>query len=148
MGGCNADFDFMILGYQMLSKQIVVTCGAMIVKAMFVVRVRLPEDPAMVIGKVPVVALGPTLKVKTLVAAVGLVPNEVVTPFGIPDELSFTLPVNPRHQSPILCWCRCCSGRFAMDPGMAESKVRSHRQQHGCSRGYIILGVGGCENVG
>ena len=44
----------------------------------------------MVIEKVPVVALGPTLKVRTLVAAVGLVPNEVVTPFGIPDALSFT----------------------------------------------------------
>jgi hypothetical protein len=58
---------------------------------MLVVRVRLPEDPVMVIGKVPVVALGPTLKVKTLVTALGLVPNEVVTPFGIPHTLRLTI---------------------------------------------------------
>ena len=94
---------------------------ATIVKAMLVVRVRLPEDPVMVIEKVPVVALGPTLKVRTLVAAVGLVPNEVVTPFGIPDALSFTLPVNPPTPVteivlvPLLFWT------IAMDPGMAES---------------------------
>lgn len=73
-------------------------CGHLretIVKAMLVVRVRLPEDPVTVIEAVPVVALGLTLRVRTLVVAEGLVPNEAVTPFGIPDALSFTLPVNP-----------------------------------------------------
>jgi hypothetical protein len=75
----------------------------------------------MVIEKVPVVALGPTLKVRTLVAAVGLVPNEAVTPFGIPDALSFTLPVNPPTPVteivlvPLLFWT------IAMDAGKAES---------------------------
>ena len=94
---------------------------ATIVKAMLVVRVRLPEDPVMVIEKVPVVALGPTLKVRTLVAAVGLVPNEAVTPFGVPVALSFTLPVNPPTPVtemvpvPLLFWT------IDRDAGKAES---------------------------
>lgn len=92
-----------------------------IVKAMLIVRVRLPEDPVTVIEAVPVVALGLTLKVRTLVAAVGLVPNEAVTPFGIPDALSFTLPVNPPTPVteivlvPLLFWT------IDRDAGKAES---------------------------
>jgi hypothetical protein len=88
---------------------------------MLVVRVRLPEDPVTVIEAVPVVALGLTLKVRTLVAVVGLVPNEAVTPFGIPDALSFTLPVNPPTPikeivlAPLLFWT------IDRDAGKAES---------------------------
>lgn len=62
---------------------------------MLVVRVRLPEVPVIVIDTAPVAALALAFRVSTLVFAVGLVPNEAVTPLGIPDALSFTLPVNP-----------------------------------------------------
>ena len=92
-----------------------------IVKAMLVVRVRLPEDPVTVIEAVPVVALGPTLKVRTLVAAVGLLPNEAVTPFGIPDALSFTLPVNPPTPVTEIVLVPLLLSTIARDAGNAES---------------------------
>jgi len=62
---------------------------------MTVVRVRFAEVPLTVTLLVPTVALGPTLKVRTLVDVVGLVPNEAVTPLGNPEMLRCTASVNP-----------------------------------------------------
>ena len=44
---------------------------------------------------VPVVAAALAVSVKTLVAVVGFVPNEAVTPVGKPDADKVTLPVKP-----------------------------------------------------
>ena len=44
---------------------------------------------------VPVVALAPAISVKVLVDAVGVVPNDAVTPVGRPDAARVTLPVKP-----------------------------------------------------
>ena len=48
-----------------------------------------------VIVDVPVVAAPLAVRVKTLVAVVGFVPNEAVTPVGKPDADKVTLPVKP-----------------------------------------------------
>jgi hypothetical protein len=48
-----------------------------------------------VIVDVPVVAVPLAVSVKTLVAVVGFVPNEAVTPVGKPDADNVTLPVKP-----------------------------------------------------
>ena len=45
--------------------------------------------------EVPVVAVLPAVSVKLVVAMVGLVPNDAVTPFGRPDAAKVTLPVKP-----------------------------------------------------
>jgi len=44
---------------------------------------------------VPVAAVALAVSVKTLVAVVGFVPNEAVTPVGKPDADKVTLPVKP-----------------------------------------------------
>ena len=44
---------------------------------------------------VPVAAVALAVSVKTLVAVVGFVPKEAVTPLGRPDADKLTLPVKP-----------------------------------------------------
>ena len=44
---------------------------------------------------IPVVAVLLAVSVKVLVAAVGFVPNDAVTPVGRPDAARVTLPVKP-----------------------------------------------------
>jgi hypothetical protein len=68
---------------------------ALIVKAIVVVAVRLPEVPVMVTVDVPVVAVLLAVNVSTLVPVVGFVPNVAVTPLGRPDAVRVTLPLNP-----------------------------------------------------
>ena len=60
-----------------------------------VVCVRLPDVPVTVTVDVPTVAVLLTVSVKRLVDVVGFVENPAVTPFGRPDALSVTLPLNP-----------------------------------------------------
>jgi hypothetical protein len=67
----------------------------LIVKAMVVLTVRLPEVPLMVTVALPRVAELLAVSVSTLVVVVGLVPNVAVTPLGRPDAARVTLPVNP-----------------------------------------------------
>lgn len=69
--------------------------GALTVRAMVVVAIRLPEVPVMITVAFPVVAELLAVRVRTLVAVVGLVPNVAVTPLGRPEAASVTLPVNP-----------------------------------------------------
>lgn len=67
----------------------------LIVKATVVLAVRLPEVPLMVTVEVPVVAELLTVNVSTLLPVVGLVAKAAVTPEGMPEAASVTLPVNP-----------------------------------------------------
>jgi hypothetical protein len=67
---------------------------AVIVSAMVVVAVRLPEVPVIVTVDAPVVAVALAVRVSTLVDVVGLVANAAVTPVGRPDAARVTEPVN------------------------------------------------------
>ena len=67
---------------------------AVIVRAMVVVAVRLPEVPVMVTVAAPVVAVALAVSVSTLVLVVGFVANAAVTPVGRPDAARVTEPVN------------------------------------------------------
>ena len=52
----------------------------------------MPEVPVIVTVDVPVVAALLAVSVKVLVAVVGFVPNDAVTPVGKPDAARVTLP--------------------------------------------------------
>jgi hypothetical protein len=67
----------------------------LMVSAIVVLAVRLPEVPVMVTVDVPAVAELLAVSVRTLDAVVGLVPNKAVTPLGKPDAARVTLPMNP-----------------------------------------------------
>jgi hypothetical protein len=67
---------------------------AVMVRAIVVVSVRLPEVPVMVTVEVPAVAVLPAVKVTTLVEVAGLAPKEAVTPLGSPLAARVTLPLN------------------------------------------------------
>lgn len=69
--------------------------GALTVKLIDVVWLRVPEVPVIVTVEVPVVAVLLALNVTTLVDVVGFVPKLAVTPAGSPDADKLTLPVNP-----------------------------------------------------
>jgi hypothetical protein len=69
--------------------------AALMVSAMVVVAVNVPEVPVMVTVNVPGVAVLLALTVRTLLPVVGLVPNAAVTPVGKPDAARVTLPVEP-----------------------------------------------------
>ena len=51
---------------------------------------------------VPVVAVALAVSVMTLVAVVGFVPNEAVTPLGRPDADKLTLPVKPLRGATVM----------------------------------------------
>jgi hypothetical protein len=68
---------------------------AVIVRAIVVVAVKLPDVPVMVTVAVPVVAVLLAVSVRTLEPVVGFVPNAAVTPLGKPDAARVTLPLNP-----------------------------------------------------
>jgi hypothetical protein len=57
--------------------------------------VTLPEVPATVTVKVPIVAVLVADRVKTLVVDAGFVAKMAPTPFGRPDAVKFTLPLKP-----------------------------------------------------
>ena len=69
--------------------------GALTVKLIDVVWLRVPDVPVIVTVEVPVVAVLLALNVTTLVDVVGFVPKVAVTPAGSPDADRLTLPVNP-----------------------------------------------------
>lgn len=69
--------------------------GALTVKLIDVVWLRVPEVPVIVTVEVPVVAVLLALNVTTLEDVVGFVPKLAVTPAGSPDADKLTLPVNP-----------------------------------------------------
>jgi len=51
---------------------------------------------------VPVVAVALAVSAKVLVAVVGLVPNDAVTPLGRPDVDKVTLPVKPLRGATVM----------------------------------------------
>jgi hypothetical protein len=65
------------------------------VRATVVVWLSEPEVPVIVTVDIPVVAVLLAVSVKVLVAVVGFVPNDAVTPFGRPDAARVTLPIKP-----------------------------------------------------
>lgn len=65
------------------------------VSAMVVVADNVPDVPVIVTVEDPVVAVLLAVRVNTLLAVVGFVPNDAVTPLGNPDAANVTLPVNP-----------------------------------------------------
>jgi hypothetical protein len=65
------------------------------VNVRFVVCVRLPLVPVIVMVDVPVAAVELTVSVRELVDVVGLVPKLAVTPAGNPEADRVTLPVKP-----------------------------------------------------
>jgi len=67
----------------------------LIVNAMVVLEVRLPEVPLIVTVTVPVVAVPDAVRVSVLVPDVALGENAAVTPLGRPEAASVTLPLNP-----------------------------------------------------
>ena len=67
----------------------------LIVKAMVVLALRLPEVPLMVTVAAPGAAEPLAVNVSTLLPVVGLVAKAAVTPLGRPEAASVTLPVNP-----------------------------------------------------
>jgi hypothetical protein len=67
----------------------------LMVKAMVVVCVSVPDVPVIVTVAAPTVAVLLAVKVTTLVDVVGLVPNEAVTPDGNPEADNVTEPVKP-----------------------------------------------------
>ena len=67
----------------------------LIVSAIVVLAVRLPDVPLMVTVAAPVAAVLLAVSVTTLVPVVGLVAKAAVTPLGKPEAASVTLPVNP-----------------------------------------------------
>jgi hypothetical protein len=74
---------------------VAVSVGPLTVRATVVVWVRAPEVPVIVTVDIPAVAVPLAVSVKTLVAVVGFVPNEGVTPLGKPAAERVTLPVKP-----------------------------------------------------
>src|SRR5450631_2313457 len=69
--------------------------AAFTVNETVVVRVRLPDIPAIVTVTVPVAAVLLAVNVKTLEDVAGFVANAAVTPDGKPEAASVTLPVKP-----------------------------------------------------
>jgi len=63
------------------------------VREIVVVRVKLPELPAMVMVTVPVLAVLLAVSVKVLVAVAGFGLKDAVTPLGKPVADKFTLPL-------------------------------------------------------
>ncbi len=70
------------------------TDAAVTVSATAAVALSEPEVPVMVTVDVPAVAVLLAVRVSTLLAAAGLVPNAAVTPAGRPDAARVTLPAN------------------------------------------------------
>ena len=64
------------------------------VNAMVVAAVSVPELPVIVIVADPTAAVELAVRVNTLVLVAGLVPNDAVTPVGIPDAARVTEPAN------------------------------------------------------
>jgi hypothetical protein len=60
-----------------------------------VVLVKVPEVPVTVTVAVPIAAELVADRVRALPVVAGLVPNVALTPFGRPDALKLTLPLNP-----------------------------------------------------
>ncbi len=54
-----------------------------------------PEVPVTVTVDVPIVAMPVAVSVKVLAAAAGFGLNDAVTPFGKPEAVRVTLPLNP-----------------------------------------------------
>jgi hypothetical protein len=69
--------------------------GAVTVREIVVVGVRLPDVPVMVTVAGPIAAVLLAASVKVLVPVVGFVLNDAVTPPGRPDPDKLTLPLNP-----------------------------------------------------
>jgi len=67
----------------------------LMVKAMEVLAVRMPDVPLMVTVAEPTAAVLLAVSMSTLVPVVGLVANAVVTPLGRSVAASVTLPANP-----------------------------------------------------
>jgi hypothetical protein len=67
----------------------------LIVRAIVVLAVRLPEVPLIITVAVPMATELFAVSVSTLVPVVGLGAKAAVTPLGRPEAASFTLPVNP-----------------------------------------------------
>jgi len=65
------------------------------VREAVVVLVKLPDEPVTVTVTVPTVAVPVADRVRRLLAVAGFVPKVAVTPFGRPDTVKFTLPLNP-----------------------------------------------------
>ena len=57
--------------------------------------VKLPDVPATVTAKVPIVAVLVADRVKTLVVVAGFIAKIALTPLGRPDAVKVTLPLNP-----------------------------------------------------
>ena len=74
----------------------------LMVSAIVVLAVRVPEVPVIVTVDVPAVAELLAFSVSTLDALVGLVPNEAVTPLGKPDAARVKLPVNPFRSATVM----------------------------------------------
>ena len=68
----------------------------------------------------PVVAVALAVSVKALVAVVGFVPNEAVTPLGRPDAAKVTLPVNPFRGATVMVLRPLDRWRILKLPGDAE----------------------------
>ena len=60
-----------------------------------VVFVKPLDVPVIVTVKVPVVAVPVADRVRTLLVVAGFVPKVALTPFGNPEAVKFTLPLNP-----------------------------------------------------
>lgn len=69
--------------------------GAVTVRLMVVVSVKLPEMPVTVTVAVPVAAVALAVNVRLLVLVAGLGLNAAVTPLGKPDAERVTLPLKP-----------------------------------------------------
>jgi hypothetical protein len=67
---------------------------AVMVRAMEVVALKVPEVPVMVTVAVPTVAVALAVNVSTLLPVVGLVPYATVTPLGNPVAARVTEPAN------------------------------------------------------
>jgi hypothetical protein len=65
------------------------------VRETVVVFVKLPDEPVTVTVTVPIVAVPVADRVKRLVVVAGFVSKMALTPFGRPDTVKFTLPLNP-----------------------------------------------------
>ncbi len=92
------------------------------VSEMVVVWLSAPDVPVMVIVLVPVAAVLLAVKVRTLVDAVGLVPNDAVTPLGKAEFESVTAPVKPPESVTVIVLLPlvpCFTARLA---GEAESE--------------------------
>jgi hypothetical protein len=65
------------------------------VRERVVVFVTPPEEPVTVIVTVPIVAVPVADRVRRLLVVAGFEPKIALTPFGRPDAVKFTLPLNP-----------------------------------------------------